>query len=109
MMKMCSKKLPGLDKVLIRQYDFLDKSKPAKILLGFDLMIKNLVGSLPEGAPKPDPKQMAKDYLAKLKMKVKKLKETKVSPGDLTDPVANAPDLSEGKAGKLPPIDKPEP
>ena len=53
-MKLCSKKLPGLDKVLIRQYDFLDKSKPAKILLGFDLMIKNLVGSLPEGAPKPD-------------------------------------------------------
>ena len=108
-MKLCSKKLPGLDKVLIRQYDFLDKSKPAKILLGFDLMIKNLVGSLPEGAPKPDPKQMAKDYLTKLKMKVKKLKKTKVSPGDLTDPVANAPDLSEGKAGKLPPIDKPEP
>lgn len=55
MMKLCQKKVPGLDGLLIKQYGFLDKSKPAKILLSIDVAIKHLVGSAPEGAPKPDP------------------------------------------------------
>lgn len=108
-MKACQKKIPGLDSVLIKQYDFLDKSKPARILLTFDVAIKHLVGSAPEGAPKPDPKAAAKQFLAKIKSKIKNRGKIGVAPGGLPDAMANAPDLADGKAGKLPPIEKPQP
>jgi hypothetical protein len=108
-MKACQKKIPGLDSVLIKQYDFLDKSKPARILLTFDVAIKHLVGSAPEGAPKPDPKAAARQFLAKIKSKIKNRGKIGVAPGGLPDAMANAPDLADGKAGKLPPIEKPQP
>ena len=105
-MKACQKKIPGLDGILIKQYDFLDKSKPAKILLNFDVAIKHLVGSAPEGAPKPDPKKAAKEFIAKIKGKIKNRGKIGVAPSmsGLSGAITNAPDLSDGKAGKLPPI-----
>ena len=108
-MKACQKKIPGLDSLLVKQYDFLDKSKPAKILLTFDIAIKHLVGSAPAGVPKPNPKEVAKQFLAKVKHKIKNRGKIKVAPGGLPDAVANAPDLGGGSANKLPPFEQAEP
>ena len=109
-MKVCQKKIPGLDGLLIKQYDFLDKSLPARILLSFDVAIKHLVGSAPPDAPKPNPKAAAMLFLAKVKHKIKNRGKIKVaSGGGLPDAVANAPNLSGGSAKKLPPVAKAEP
>jgi hypothetical protein len=109
-MKVCQKKIPGLDGLLIKQYDFLDKSLPARILLSFDVAIKHLVGSAPPDAPKPNPKAAAMLFLAKVKHKIKNRGKIKVAAGGgLPDAVANAPNLSGGSAKKLPPVAKAEP
>ncbi len=109
-MKACQKKIPGLDGLLIKQYDFLDKSWPARILLTFDVAIKHLVGSAPPDAPKPNPKAVAMEFLAKVKHKIKNRGKISVAPGGgLPDAIAGAPDLSGGSAKKLPPVSKAEP
>ncbi len=108
-MKACQKKIPGLDGLLTNQYDFLDKSKPARILLTFDVAIKHLVGSAPPDAPKPNPKAVAMEFLAKVKHKIKNRGKIKVTTGGLPDAVANAPDLAGGSANKLPPVTQAEP
>eukprot|EP01043_Picozoa_sp_COSAG02_P064191 COSAG02_NODE_9307_length_2260_cov_2.597711_2_plen_178_part_00 len=110
-MKCCQKKIPGLDSLLLKQYDFVDTCKPATLVLTLDVAIKHLVGSAPPGAPKPNPGAVAKEFLAKIKHKIKNRGKVKVAvgPGELPDAVANAPDLSSGSANKLPSIEKAEP
>ena len=58
-------KIPFIDTSLKKQFDFLETSKPAKILLNFDLFIKSLVGETEQEAPKP--KEAAKKFIAKVR------------------------------------------